>query len=257
MQICGGRAVLKNGWGMSVQQHTSGVQFNALYVYDTAGKPVWYVMPGGAWSNDFTTYTGLLYSPTGSPLNNFVSSQVVVGSSVGNLTITYEGINTARLNYTINGVAGTKSIQRQNFGSPEFRYTGIADFSGAPRYVYPRMVSDMWWGGTTQSGWGISVAQQYRTLFSVWYSYGADTKPTWFVMPGGAWNDNVYQGDLFTTSASGWLGIAFNPASLGVTRVGTLNLNFTNNNEGLMQYNLTTGSFAGTNQTKPIVRQAF
>ena len=37
---------IENGWGMSIQQHASGVQVNALYVYDIAGQPRWYVMSG-------------------------------------------------------------------------------------------------------------------------------------------------------------------------------------------------------------------
>jgi hypothetical protein len=250
----------ENGWGMSVQQHQNGVQFNALYVYDATGKPVWYVMPGGIWSNNFTTYTGQLYAPTGSPLNNFVSSAVVVGSPAGTLSINYLSLNTAEITYTINGVSGVKRIQRQAFGTPDYRYAAVHDASAVTPvggYTFPRMVNDMWWGGTAQSGWGVSVAQQYRTLFSVWYTYGLDAKPTWYVMPGGSWQDNRYSGDLLSTSAAGWLGTAYNPASLQVTRVGSAEFNFSSNTAASFGYSFNGGSFFGTQQTKPIQRQAY
>lgn len=250
----------ENGWGMSVQQHANGVQFNALYVYDNTGKPVWYVMPGGTWSNNFTTYTGQLYAPTGSPLNNFVTSAVVVGAPVGTLAVNYISLNTAEITYTINGISGIKRIQRQAFGTPEYRYAAVHDASAvapAGGYTFPRMVGDMWWGGTVQSGWGVSVAQQYRTLFSVWYTYGLDARPTWYVMPGGTWQDNRYIGDLFSTTAAGWLGAAYNPASLQVTRVGTAEFNFTSNAAASFSYLFSAGPFSGTEQVKNIQRQVY
>jgi len=247
----------ENGWGMSVQQHLNGVQFNALYVYDAQGRPVWYVMPGGTWGNNFTTYSGALYFPTGSPLNNFVSSQVVVGAPVGTITITYTSLNTARIDYTINGTTGSKTVQRLLFGAPDFRYASVLDFSGAPSYRYPRMVGDMWWGGDAESGWGVSLAQQFRTLFSVWYTYGTDRRPAWFVMSGGTWLDDLYSGDLYSTNASGWLGVPYDPASFTVTRVGTGRLGFTSNAAGVLHYTFSAGPFAGTSQSKPIVRQPY
>jgi hypothetical protein len=57
---------VENGWGMSITQK-GGVQFNALYVYDEQGRPVWYVMPGGSWDTGFTTFTGTLYQPRSAP----------------------------------------------------------------------------------------------------------------------------------------------------------------------------------------------
>lgn len=47
---------------------------------------------------------------------------------------------------------------------------------------------DMWWGGASENGWGMSVVQHGDRLFSVIYAYDAAGAPTWFVMPGGAWN---------------------------------------------------------------------
>ncbi len=232
---------LESGWGMSIQQHANDVQFNALYVYDNTGRPVWYVMPGGTWSNNFTTFSGLLYQPTGAPLNNYNAASMVVGASPGTVTINFTSSSTATLTYTINGISGTKSISRQSFAA------GTAPF----------VVNDLWWANTAENGWGINLAQQQGTIFAVWYTYALDGKATWLVMPGGTWNGSTYNGSLFSTTGAQWLGAAFNANSVVATNVGTLSFDFANANAATMRYNIMSGPFQGTNQTKQIVRQNF
>jgi hypothetical protein len=94
-------------------------------------------------------------------------------------------------------------------------------------------------------------------LFSVWYTYGSDGKALWYVMPGGTWSGATYSGPFFATSGPQWLGVTFNPAQVAVQQVGTMSFNFSDANNATMTYNFTTGPFAGTNQSKPIFRQAF
>ncbi|MBL8511257.1 MAG: hypothetical protein JNM52_06390, partial [Betaproteobacteria bacterium] len=145
--------------------------------------------------------------------------------------------------YTINGIAGQKNISRQPFGTVD-NTAGLS-------------VKDLWWAGAAEDGWGISIAQQYRTLFAVWYTYCPNGKACWFVMPGGVWNSNTYVGTLYTTTSSSWLGASYNPAALSVTAVGTLTLTFIDANNATMNYQFTAGPYAGTNQTKTITRQPF
>ena len=230
----------ENGWGMSIQQH-GNVQFNALYIYDSAGKPVWYVMPGGTWNADFTSYTGPIYQPTSAPLSSYSPAQFVVGASPGNVTITFTSASTAVLQYNINGISGQKSIQRQVFG------TGTA----------PLIVSDMWWGGESQNGWGINLVQQSGAVFAVWYTYGADGRSTWYVLPTGNWTGNTYSGTFYSTTGSGWLGAAYNPGQLVATAAGTMVFSFTDAHSANMSYTFTAGPFAGTTQTKPLLRQPY
>ena len=230
----------ENGWGMSIQQH-GNVQLNALYVYDSAGKPVWYVLPGGDWNADFTTYSGALYQPTSTPLNNYNKEQFKVGVPVGNISINFTSRSTATLQYVINGIAGQKSIQRQVFG----------------RGTAPLNVGDMWWGGSAQDGWGISITQQAGILFGAWYTYGADGKAIWYAMTDGTWNGNTYTGTFISTLSSPWVGATYNPGLLQPIPTGTMTLNFSDANNATMTYTFTAGPFAGTTQTKPIVRQPY
>lgn len=232
---------LENGWGMSIQQHVSGVQFNALYVYDNGGQPRWYVMPGGAWRDGFTTYAGPLYQPTGSALNGYESAAFAPGAPVGSATIRFIGNLVADLTYTIEGITGSKRLVRMSFGGSNAMHD----------------VGDMWWGGNSQNGWGISIAQQGGTLFSVWYTYGMDGKSQWFTMPGGSWNDSHYSGPFYTTTGSRWLGATYDPSVFRVEQVGTMNLNFSNPDAAILSYAFSSGQFADTNQTKIITRMSY
>ena len=234
----GGEA--ENGWGMSIQQH-GNIQFIAFYVYDNAGKPTWYVLPNGTWNANFTVYTGALYQPTSAPLNNYTPAQFVVGNSPGSATLTFSSLSTATLQYSINGISGQKSMQRQVFG----------------RGTSPLTVGDMWWAGSTQDGWGINLVQQSGVVFAVWYTYGSDGKPTWFVLPDGTWTNNTYSGPFYSTTGSVWLGAAYNPNQLMVTAAGTLSFNFANANNATMNYSFSSGPFSGTAQSKAIVRQPY
>jgi hypothetical protein len=236
----------ENGWGLAITQKGS-VQFNAFYVYDNAGKPIWYVMPGGEWNTTgtpFTRYTGLLYQPTSSPFSQYDDSQFKPGQSIGSATINFTDANNAVFSYTINGVAAQKQIQRQSLGTVDNQVR--------------LNVRDMWWAGPDQlrlkseNGWGVTIAQQERQLFGVWFTYDADGKTTWFVMPGGTWAGTTFTGDLFSTTSSPWLGTVYNPAALAVSKVGSVTFTFLSADAAMMTYTVN-----GLTQTKRITRQPF
>ncbi len=255
----------ENGWGLAITQHQpSNQQFNAFYVYNADGLPTWYVMPGGTWNSNFTVFSGALYHPTGTRLDNFVAENTVVGAAVGNATLTFTNPSTATLTYTINGISASKKIERQVFGPPDSA-AGLE-------------VGDLWWGGEMQSGWGMTVVQQNRTLFGVWYTYGTTCTTAnsgcaaiWYVMPGGAWGTtsataNTYTGTLYSTVGAPWLGTEFNKNAVKVAPVGTVSIIFSPDTAGaatgkssnaVLTYTFTAGPFSGTTQTKQITRQRF
>jgi hypothetical protein len=170
-------------------------QFNVLFVYDAAGKPVWYAMPGGNWNAASPPFRTAGQADS-SPLNAYNPAQFNAGGAVGTISISYTSPSTASLQYEINGIPGQKTIQRQSFG-PVDNAAGL-------------QVGDMWWAGDSQNGWGVSITQQYRTLFAAWYSYDPAGNATWYTMPGGAWNGNTYTGGLAAVTSS-WLGVSFIP----------------------------------------------
>ena len=227
----------ENGWGMSIAQHGSTL-FSAMFVYDQAGQPVWYVMPGGTWNGN--AYSGGLYQPTSSWFGNYDPSRFSAGASVGNATLTFTSATTATLTYTINGVSGTKSIQRQVFGDARDQ-TPTASYG------------DLWWGGKSQDGWGVAINQQYRTLFSIWYTYDTAGKTVWYVIPGGTWTStNVFTGTAYRTTSSSWLGASYNAGAFAANPVGSVTFTFGDANNAVMTYTVD-----GASGSKPVARQPF
>lgn len=200
----------ENGWGMSIVQHGETL-FSVIYAYDAAGRPVWYVMPGGTWNATRTAYTGALYTPASAPYYAYDATRLVVGPSVGTATLTFSGTNDAFLDYAIGGATGRKAIVRQPFGT----------FGLTPRPG----VGDLWWGGERQNGWGIAVLKQFGALFAVWLTYDATGAPTWFAMPAGQWTDaSTWEGRVYRTAGSPWAGATYNAAALRVTDVGSFRM---------------------------------
>jgi hypothetical protein len=110
----------------------------------------------------------------------------------------------------------------------------------------------MWWGGLQQNGWGMAVLQQYRTLFSIWFTYDASGAPTWFVMPAGYWSDaQTYEGRIYRAAGASWLGRAYDPAVFRTTDVGTFRLRFAGDN-ATFDYMI-----EGKGGTLPLTRQPF
>ncbi|HXN16033.1 MAG TPA: hypothetical protein VN878_06630 [Usitatibacter sp.] len=204
--------ISENGWGMSVVQHRD-MLFAVIYAYDAAGKPTWYVMPGGQWNEAHSAFSGVLYVPRGSPYYAYDAAHFVVPPPIGSATLTFSDLNNVVLDYAIGGVSGRKAITRQAFGPADV--------------TQPPGIGDMWWGGSTQNGWGIAVLQQYRSLFSVWFTYDENGAPTWFAMPSGSWSDaKTWEGRLYRSTGSPWLGSSYDPAALRVFDVGRFRMRF-------------------------------
>jgi hypothetical protein len=228
----------ENGWGMSITQHGSKL-FSAMYIYDDGGQPQWVVFPAGTWNANFTAFTGELYIPSGAWFGSYDPARLVVGASVGRATLAFTSANTATLTYTIRGISGTKSITRQLFGPRDS--TPVATYA------------DLWWGGTAQDGWGVAINQQYRTLFSVWYTYDHAGKTVWYVVPGGAWtNSTTYSGAAYRVTSSAWLGTTYNPAAFNAQPVGNVTFNFTDIHNAVMTYTID-----GVTQSRSLTRQPF
>ena len=206
----------ENGWGLSIVQH--GSQFFAvIYAYDAAGKPTWFFVPGGTWDAAHTTFSGDAYVPTGSPFYAYDPSRIIVGPSVGRIRIAFTGVDAATLDYSLEGQSGTKSLSRFTFGPVQ-----TAPLAG---------LSDMWWGGASQNGWGVAVLQQYATLFIVWYTYDASGAPTWYYAPAGNWTDGqTYSGRVYRTTSSSWLGTTYDPSRFQSIDAGSFRIRFTGDN---------------------------
>ncbi len=104
----------ESGWGLTLAHHGDNL-FGVWYTYDTNLQPLWIVLPGGTFSGN--TFTGKLYTTTGSPWDRpYVAAQTRT-TEVGTATIVFEGA-TARFTATVNGITVSKTITRLPFGRP-------------------------------------------------------------------------------------------------------------------------------------------
>ncbi len=104
----------ESGWGLNLVQHPSKIIFGVWYTYEFDGTPIWYVIPQGSWTSS-TTYTGPLFATLGpSFTKTFIASQVQP-RQVGTATLNFTSASTGTFTYSVDGVSGTKSMQRQPF----------------------------------------------------------------------------------------------------------------------------------------------
>ncbi len=112
--------------------------------------------------------------------------------------------------------------------------------------------SDLWWN-PSESGWGLNIIQHAsRNIFAVWYTYGGDSRPMWFTVPGGTWTaSNTFTGSVYATSGPA-ANAAFDPSRVAASAVGTATLTFSDANNGTWSYTIN-----GVSGTKAITRQPY
>jgi len=104
----------ESGWGLNLVQHPSKVLFGVWYTYEADGTPTWFVIPQGTWTSS-TTYTGPIYATTGPAFNKAFNPGAVQPRQVGSATVSFSSASTGTFHYSIDGVTGTKQMQRQSF----------------------------------------------------------------------------------------------------------------------------------------------
>jgi len=111
--------------------------------------------------------------------------------------------------------------------------------------------SDQWWK-PDESGWGISVLQQYDTLFVDLFVYDTSGRPTWYTAAAYLQHQagrTVFIGDLYTANGP-WFGGFFNPGAFTARKVGTLQFDAASTDFATLTY-----SVDGVFVSKPVQRQ--
>ncbi|MFZ1548242.1 MAG: hypothetical protein WAT12_14280 [Candidatus Nitrotoga sp.] len=211
----------ESGWGMTLTQHNAMI-FAALYTYDQAGQPTWYVMSSCPVA--VNSCTGEIYKVTDGtqPVVPWNGSGKVV-SSVGSGTLTFADTNNATFSYTLEGVAGTKSITRQIFAMDNV----------PPAVDY----NDLWWN-PNESGWGVAITQEYGMIFAAWYTYDASGKAIWYVASRCPMVGNGCTGDLYQVTGGSPFTSPWNGSNKVVTGIGSVTFTFSDANNGVMAYSV-------------------
>ena len=225
----------ESGWGVDFTQRGNTI-FAAWYTYDSSGNPKWYV----------TTCTNIASSCSGQVLQVNASHGFFVQGgpaatlsvNVGTVTFVFNGNDAGTMTYSVGGVSRSVAIERQTLQA-----------SGAtPAVNY----TDLWWGGASQSGWGLAITHQFSTMFLAWYVYNDSGQPVWYVATITNATSSGGTGQLFRTTGPAF-STSFNPNVVAPIPAGTITVNFTDANNGTINYTVT-GEGSGS---KTITRQIF
>jgi cytochrome c553 len=131
-------------------------------------------------------------------------------------------------------------------------YIGSVQSGAPPPPPVPAFnYTDMWWGGDSESGWGFNVIQHAsNNIFGVMYTYDANGKRTWFLIPGGTWTAaNIFTGTWYRSSGPPY-NAPFKPNQ--VIAVGNATLVFQNATQATLTF-----SVDGVVTTKTMSRLQF
>jgi hypothetical protein len=112
---------------------------------------------------------------------------------------------------------------------------------------------DLWWGGTQENGWGMSIVQHDTRMFAAMFIYDDAGKPIWVVMPGGTWNagNTAFTGALYIPTSAPFSN--YDPGAFVVgASVGSATITFAGANSATLAYTIN-----GKSGTKTITRQPF
>lgn len=228
----------QSGWGLSVSQHQERV-FPVVFTYRN-GAPIWYLLDG-SWPYGFgESYVGWYNEYRGAPYYAFDSTKVTAQKHLfGYFAFSVKNsLTKADLHNTcVPMQTGSLPPPCYSTGSSVVPFSFAASTPQAERGL-----TDIWWGGPSQSGWGISIAEDHGNLFLAWFTYGADGMPTWFAMPEGRWTDaNTWTGPVVRSTGDGvpFAGDAGTTShSYAATKVGDFTIRFSGTTAATFTYNV-------------------
>jgi hypothetical protein len=217
----------ESGHGVVITQQAQQL-FVAWYHFDAQGRAQWTVT---LCTLTGTTCAGDAFIPTGSFFAQYDVSRYQAGAAAGRLSLNMSDASNGTFTYTLGSATGNKTLRRLAFGSGTTALS--TNYSG------------LWWGGSAQNGWGVTVSQDGGRLFGAWYTYDREGRATWYVMPQGRFEGNAYAFDAFRVSGARVLGVPFDASGIAVASAGTVRMVFTGSRAARWEYNIDgqTGSY--------------
>lgn len=234
----------ESGWGLFVADQ-GNVLSPFWFTYDADGEPVWFLaattpQPDGSYRGDVMRFNGV-------PLAQIAGQAADPAQVIGQATLTFAGDSGLQFNYTVNGQSQSKTLSRFPFGTQDI----VCAASGSSRATASNY-SDIWWN-PSESGWGLHVNHVDQQLYITWYTYDSDREAVFYQGVSTRQANGSYTGTLFrAANGTPFTQINGQPATSGVTEVGSFSLNFSNGERASFQY-----SIGNVNQTKSIQRFQF
>ncbi len=234
----------ESGWGINTN-HQGDVLFATLFTYATDGEALWLVASNLARQAD-GSFTGQLFRTRGpayfsSPWN----PSAVTATAVGTMTWRFNGTTSAQLVYTFEGRTVTKNVVRQDFASPVPTCTPTTA-SRAAESNY----QDLWWGGASESGWGINFTHQGTTIFGTLFNYDAAGRDAWLFSSMARQADGSFNGLMYYANGPAYFTQPW--TAIRTTELGAMTFRPTSGDRGTLTYNIGT-----TQVVKSVLRQDF
>jgi hypothetical protein len=112
-------------------------------------------------------------------------------------------------------------------------------------------ITGLWWN-SLESGWGVTLTQQYGVIFATLFTYDEDGLPTWYVASNCVITLNECTGDLYEVTGGSAIYFTWNGENRVVNDVGEITVSFQGNDNALM-----TVTINGETAQKAITRQEF
>jgi hypothetical protein len=216
----------EDGWGISVTQNKNNDNiFAAIYTYDDAQQPTWYVISDCPITAEKKNgCTGDIYKVTGgsAPLVD-PWKKPSKPTSVGSGTFTFTDTATGKFAYTLNGTLGEKAIEKLTFAGTTQPFA--VDYTNL-------------WMTAGEDGWGVALTQDKGNIFAAWYAYNTDGAPVWYTaqctLTGTAADSSCHGRRLRVTGGAPLT----SPWSMNRQEQdeGTVTLTFTSNTQGEMVF---------------------
>jgi hypothetical protein len=223
----------QSGWGITLTQQYD-IIFATMFTYNQDGTPKWYVASNCAVVDN--SCSGELYEiSSGSALSSTWDGTNILVNAVGHISFLFSDKDTATVDFTIDQVAGTRSITRQVFStlSPDAPYTAL------------------WWNAN-ESGWGVTLTQQTDIAFITMFTYDNGGLPIWYVASNCAVTGNSCTGPLYEVTGVSSISQTWNNSNRVITDIGEVTFDFADPGNGVLNYEIN-----GMSGTRSITRQVW
>jgi hypothetical protein len=112
-------------------------------------------------------------------------------------------------------------------------------------------ITGLWWNDQ-ESGWGVTLTQQFGIIFATIFTYDDEGFPIWYVASNCTITSNQCSGDLYKVTGGSAIYSDWNGENKEVTDVGDINLSFQDADNAVMIVNID-----GVTGQKAISRQVF
>lgn len=198
----------ESGRGFMIEFRGSSV-FMAGFLYDTDGRPTWYVSL--MTKTNSMSYTGTLVPFSGGQTLTGSYKPATPQASVGTISLSFSGAT----NGTLIWPGGTIPIERLNVAPG-----GVA----AP--IASSQPETGWWWSAAESGRGWAIEIQAGSAFIAGFLYDTDGKAIWYVTQNPLSGSTTYQG-VWTQFGNGQtLTGSFKPANVTNASVGAVKIQF-------------------------------